>query len=126
MEIIKEIDEYLKNNLSQKRYIHSVGVMNKAKELANKLKIDLDISSLCKQKDIIEQSKLSKEERVENIKGAYILQKQNYIQNENILKDKKIILIDDVFTTGSTANECCRVLKQANPKRIDVLTIAKD
>lgn len=97
-----------------------------AKELANKLKIDLDISSLCKQKDIIEQSKLSKEERVENIKGAYILKKQNYIQNENVLKDKKIILIDDVFTTGSTANECCRVLKQANPKRIDVLTIAKD
>ena len=97
-----------------------------AKELANKLKIDLDISSLCKQKDIIEQSKLSKEERVENIKGAYILQKQNYIQNENVLEDKKIILIDDVFTTGSTANECCRVLKQANPKRIDVLTIAKD
>ena len=92
----------------------------------NKLKIDLDISSLCKQKDIIEQSKLSKEERVENIKGAYILQKQNYIQNENVLEDKKIILIDDVFTTGSTANECCRVLKQANPKRIDVLTIAKD
>ncbi len=97
-----------------------------AKELANKLKIDLDISSLCKQKDIIEQSKLSKEERVENIKGAYILKKQNYIQNENVLKDKKIILIDDVFTTGSTANECCRVLKKANPKRIDVLTIAKD
>lgn len=97
-----------------------------AKELANKLKIDLDISSLCKQKDIIEQSKLSKEERVENIKGAYILKKQNYIQNENVLEDKKIILIDDVFTTGSTANECCRVLKQANPKRIDVLTIAKD
>ena len=97
-----------------------------AKEIAKKLKIDLDISSLCKQKDIIEQSKLSKEERVENIKGAYILQKQNYIQNENVLEDKKIILIDDVFTTGSTANECCRVLKQANPKRIDVLTIAKD
>ena len=40
MEIIKEIDEYLKNNMSQKRYIHSVGVMNKAKELANKHNID--------------------------------------------------------------------------------------
>lgn len=40
MDLLKEVDEYLKKNMTQKRYIHSIGVMNKSKELANKHNID--------------------------------------------------------------------------------------
>lgn len=122
--ILKSYDKIIPVPISKKRkkqrgYNQSELI---AKELAKKLKIDLDVASLLKQKDIIEQSKLNKEERLDNIKGAYLLQNSE----ENILKDKKIILIDDVFTTGSTVDECSSILKKANPKKIDVLTIAKD
>ena len=44
------------------------------------------------------------------------------------MKDKKILIIDDVYTTGSTLNECSRILKEKGIKRenIGVLTLAKD
>ena len=75
---------------------------------------------LVKNKNIIEQSKLNKEQRQKNIQGVYIL------KNKEKLINKKILLIDDIYTTGSTANECCKVLQNAKPKKIDVFTIAKD
>ena len=40
--------------------------------------------------------------------------------------NKNILIIDDVFTTGSTVNECAKKLFIAGAKNIDVLTIAKD
>ena len=43
-----------------------------------------------------------------------------------MLKNKNILLIDDIYTTGSTVNECSKMLKQAQPKKIGVLTLAKD
>ena len=42
------------------------------------------------------------------------------------IESKKILLIDDIYTTGSTVNECCRILKKANPKKIGVVVLAKD
>ena len=42
------------------------------------------------------------------------------------LYNKKILLVDDIYTTGSTVNECCKKLSEAKPKKIGVLTIAKD
>ena len=59
-------------------------------------------------------------ERKENIKGAF------KIQNLQKIIGKKILLIDDIYTTGSTANECSKTLKLAGAKNIGVLTIAKD
>ena len=73
-----------------------------------------------KTKNIIEQSKLNKEERQKNIQGVYQLQKWERLTN------KRILLVDDIYTTGSTVNECSRILKLAQPTKIDVLTIAKD
>ena len=91
-----------------------------AKELSKKLDIELVNNCLYKHKNIVEQSKLGKEERIRNIQGVYDL------SNSKKLENKKILLVDDIFTTGSTANECCKTLKLANTKEIAVLTIAKD
>lgn len=91
-----------------------------AKELSKCFDIKLVDDCLYKSKNIIEQSKLSKEERQENIKGVYGL------LHEEKLENKKIILVDDIFTTGSTVNECCKTLKIANTNQICALTIAKD
>ncbi len=91
-----------------------------AKEMAKNLGIEYNTDCLIKVKNIVEQSKLNKEERQKNIQGVYELHKQNKLQN------KKILLIDDIYTTGSTVNECCKILKQASPKQIEVFTLAKD
>lgn len=91
-----------------------------AKEISKLTGIPYQNKCLFKTKNIIEQSKLNKEDRIKNIQGVYQL------KNENLLKDKKILLIDDIYTTGSTAIECCKTLKKAQLQKIDVLTIAKD
>ena len=66
------------------------------------------------------QSTLNKEQREENIKGVYIL------KNEKMLLNQKVLLIDDIYTTGSTVNECARILEELVRVKIGVLTIAKD
>ena len=90
-----------------------------AKELNKYLKLEIAENSLIKIKNVIEQSKLNKEERQNNIIDAY------EIKNKQILENKKILLIDDIYTTESTVNECSRMLKLASPKEIGVLALAK-
>ena len=91
-----------------------------AKELGKYLNLKYHDNILYKNKNTIEQSKLNKKERAENVKDIYI------IKNKEIIKDKNILLFDDIFTTGSTVNECSKILKQNGAGEIDVLTIAKD
>ena len=66
------------------------------------------------------QSTKNKIGRESNVIGVYSLQNGHKITN------KKVLLLDDIYTTGSTVNECCKVLMEANPKFVDVITIAKD
>ena len=66
----------------------------------------------------MEQSKLNKEERQKNIQGVYELHKQNRLQN------KKILLIDDIYTTGSTIHRISKVLKKAGVQKVYFLTIS--
>ncbi len=67
------------------------------------------------------QVELKREERINNLKNAYKI-----IQQKNKIEQKKILLFDDIYTTGSTADECTKQIKKYNPKKIGVLTIAKD
>ena len=97
---------------------------NQTQLIASKISRCLNIkfcnNVLVKNKDIIAQSKLNKKERIQNIKGAF------RILNSEEIKGKNILLLDDIYTTGSTANECSKILKKAGAKKLGVLTIAKD
>ena len=64
------------------------------------------------------QTTLSKEHRTQNIRNAFALS-----PNINLDFEKKYILGDDVFTTGSTANACAKVLKKAGIQRIELITL---
>ncbi len=64
------------------------------------------------------QTRLSREERKRNVASAFSLQKKYNICGKNIL------LIDDVFTTGSTVNSISRLLKENGCGRVYVLTIS--
>ena len=66
------------------------------------------------------QSTKNREDRKQNVMGAY------YTKNETVIYNKKIILLDDIYTTGSTVNECSKMLKLAGAKKVDIITIAKD
>ena len=91
-----------------------------AKGLSKKLNIKLKSNVLKKIRNTKKQSSLTKTERKQNIKDAFI------VINENDIADKKIILFDDIITTGSTLNECSKILRKANVKEVAILTIAVD
>lgn len=89
-----------------------------AKEISKKLKIDL-CKDIIKVKNTKEQKLLSKEERYKNIAGAFVL------KSERNIKNKRILLIDDVITTGATLHECEKILKLNGATSIKILTVAK-
>lgn len=65
------------------------------------------------------QTGLGRRDRMKNVKGAFVLD-----MPDNIRK-KRILLVDDVFTTGATVNECARVLIKGGAEKVDVLTFAR-
>lgn len=89
------------------------------KEL-KKENININEKILKKTKNNLPQSSLTKNQRILNVKDVYKL------INEEQIKNKKILIFDDIYTTGSTVNECSKILKKAGAKEIGVLTIAKD
>lgn len=67
-------------------------------------------------KDTVSQTKLSRAEREKNVEEAFTCVKN--------VKGKRILLIDDVITTGATLNSCSKVLKQAGASSVTLLALA--
>jgi len=65
------------------------------------------------------QTGLGRKERLKNIKNAF------GVRDSSKIEGKKILLVDDVYTTGATANECAKTLLRAGAVRVDVLTLAR-
>jgi len=63
------------------------------------------------------QTSLTRDERAQNVKGVFA------IEDVQEIKNKHVLIIDDVFTTGSTINECSKVLMENDAKRITALTV---
>lgn len=62
------------------------------------------------------QWKLKKKQRIKNVNGAFAI-------NGNCF-DKKVLIVDDIYTTGSTVNECAKVLRKNGAKLVDVYTLS--
>lgn len=91
-----------------------------AKELSEYMQETYLKDMLIRTKDTIPMSELSAEERAINIKNAFTISKKYY----KIVQDKTILLVDDVFTTGNTVNECSRILKACGAKNVYFITFA--
>jgi ComF family protein len=65
------------------------------------------------------QAGLSRRERRLNLVGSF------QVSSRERIKDKRVMLIDDVFTTGATVNECAKLLRQNGAQRVNVLTLAR-
>ncbi len=79
----------------------------------------IQILKLLKRKGNIPQKALDYQMRVENIRGTIYLKKKHNPKSS-------VILLDDIFTTGATVDECARILGNAGIEKIDVLTLAID
>jgi ComF family protein len=58
--------------------------------------------------------------RLQNVRGAFEIKSHNHF-----IKGKKVLLVDDVYTTGATVSECAKLLMRKGAARVDVLTLAK-
>jgi competence protein ComFC len=90
-----------------------------AKELARIKGIELGDKLLVKVKNVPPQTSLRVEERAKNVSGAFLITQKDKI------KKKVVLLVDDVYTTGSTIRECSSVLKKAGVKEVKALTVAQ-
>lgn len=115
-DILNEFDLIIPVPLSKER--KTVRGYNQAELLAREINeafnIPLDTKSLIKIKDTLPQSILSHAERKENIKDAYRCTCK--------LKDKRILLADDVFTTGNTLEACAKELLKQEAKSVSAIT----
>lgn len=96
---------------------------NQAEALAQPLSLALKIDYLVALKRVrptSRQATLSRRERLQNLRQAF----QMRVKPAQ-LAGRNLILIDDVFTTGSTAQECARVLRSAKPAQIAVFTLVR-
>jgi ComF family protein len=65
------------------------------------------------------QTGLGRKERLANVKNAF------HIKNGSKINGKSILIVDDVYTTGATVNECAKVLLKGGAGQVDVLTLAR-
>ena len=89
-----------------------------AMEIGKRIGIKFNGNILKRIKFTETQTKLNLTDRRENIKDAFKLKKQKLVKNKNI------ILVDDVITTGATISECAKVLKDNGAKNIYALSVA--
>ena len=100
-----------------KRRYNQAGLL--AKELSRLTDIPVDFTSVIRHRKTRPQVEFSGHERVKNVRGAFS------VKHPERLKGKRIVLIDDVMTTGSTLKERALALKAAGVKSIDTLTVAR-
>lgn len=90
-----------------------------AEELSKLCGIPIEKDNLIRNKDTLPQSKVSFEDRAKNVEGVF------EVVNKDTLKDKNILLVDDIYTTGNTINYCGRALRDAGANKICYFTLSK-
>ena len=87
-----------------------------AEELSSRLKLPLIDGALVKTKENKPQTKLTKREREENVRGVY------EVTSPEAFKGWRVLVVDDVMTTGATLGEVSRILYKAKARSVEALT----
>ena len=90
-----------------------------AQIIGKRYSLPVSNENLLRIRDTRKMSGLNLEERRRNVKGAFVV-----IEKEKV-RNKRILLTDDICTTGATVDECSKVLLTAGTKEVTVLTLAR-
>jgi ComF family protein len=93
-------------------------VMLLARPIAWELDIPLKRKALTRTRETRSQVGLSREQRITNVQNAFTAK-------EHVINGKRILLVDDVVTTGATINACAKALKEAGVKKVFAATLAR-
>jgi ComF family protein len=89
-----------------------------SKQLGRLLEIKVNKNILVRTKNTDSQSLLNRADRLRNVKDAFL------VTDSNLVKDKSILILDDILTTGTTLDECCKALKDAGARKVIAAVIA--
>ncbi len=104
--------------LIKRRYNQSALLCN---ALSGYTGVECDNLSFYKKYNTPSQTGLTLKQRIDNVHNAF-----DFIEeNRHRIKDKSIILVDDIMTTGATVSECARVLKKYGATKVNVLVFAR-
>ena len=120
--IIKKYDIILPVPLHKKRFKERGYNQSKliSDILAKKLGVKTFDDVLVKIKNTLPQGKNLLHDRRKAIKGAF------FVENPDNIRRKNVLIFDDIYTTGNTANECKKIIEESGAKSVEILTIAKD
>jgi len=82
-------------------------------------RFELEADALQRQRETSSQTGLTRHQRRENIRGAFKVTRPAETEG------RQFLLVDDVFTTGTTVSECARILRRAGASRVWVATVAR-
>lgn len=105
-----------KNRLRERGFNQSTLI---AQGISNEIGINICSDALVRSKNTSPQSSLTRDARQTNVVGAF------GIKNRSLIRDKRILILDDVYTTGATVKEAVNMLWNEDPIEIDVLTLAR-
>lgn len=91
-----------------------------ARKIARQFDISINTKILLKIKNTPMQSSLGKEDRIKNVQNVY------KITNTDKIIGKNVLLVDDIYTTGATIQECKKMLQLKDVKNVGAFIIAKD
>ena len=90
-----------------------------ASALARSVNAPVVLRNLRRVKDTSTQTKLDAEARARNMHDAFA------VRDEEVIVGKRLVILDDVFTTGATMNGCAKVLRKAGAKDVIALCVAR-
>lgn len=90
-----------------------------AHHVSRQWNISLLLSALERRKETVPQTTLNRRARVKNLRKAFA------VSRPAAIKGKSLLLIDDVWTTGTTINECAKALRKAGSHHVYALTLAR-
>ncbi len=90
-----------------------------AAEVAARMRLPLDATSFVRVRSTTSQTSRHHDERIRNVRRAF------RVKRPDRLKGRRLLLVDDVMTTGATVDECARTLVAAGASSVDVFTLAR-
>jgi competence protein ComFC len=136
-DVLKDLPRWLDRNLSYREFLHGAYLIpvplhrkrlkkrgfNQSLWIANAMKKELGdsvevIDALTRTRDTPTQTEFDRMDRKKNVKNAFALKNKICLDI-----DQKIVLIDDVYTTGATLDECAKALIQEGCQNVNVATL---